>query len=681
MKNIGNLFSRMNIALVLLILLFSPGLSSSASLPQKPHKRILVLYSLDRMLPAHEMMENGLLSIVKSDPAFDIELYPEYMDSSRFQGPEYLENLARFLCDKYSRLKPDIVITAFPNALSFFLDESCPVFPGVPIVACSIDEKTARKLEQTPEKTRITGVIIKEGVVDIIPMARALRPEIRRIALVGGSSAADKDSLTLIRNSLMQSEPEMDVLDLTELSMPRIIERVGTLPSDSIVLYSSIFIDGQGQHFTSRQALRMISRASNVPVFSPYESHFGYGIVGGKLLSFEAQGRNAAELAIRILAGELPGDIPFYEQDTIVSLFDWRELKRWNIPESAVPPGSEIRYRVLSSWEEHWVTIIGTIALIAIETFLILGLVMNLRKRRLVEKSLIESEMRLSLAAASANAGMWSLSPSTGQIWTTDNLLKLFDIHPNEKFNFERFLGRIHPEDRERVNQTIRQGMQSGEEIVIDYRVLLADGNVRWIGSRGRLQLTTTGNASRMMGVSVDITERKHSENELREAYLEIRKLKDRLEAESAYLQEEIRMEHNFENIVGSSDALKYVLFRVEQVASTDSNVLILGETGTGKELIARAIHSTGKRRGNTLIKVNCATLPVNLIESELFGHEKGAFTGADSLKLGRFELSSSGDPVSGRDRRASLGSTKQVAACYRGWRIRAPGQFKDNQS
>jgi chemotaxis protein methyltransferase CheR len=205
--------------------------------------------------------------------------------------------------------------------------------------------------------------------------------------------------------------------------------------------------------------------------------------------------------------------------------------------------------------------------------------------------------------------------------------------------HFESFLRQIHPEDRERVHQTVQQAMQSGEELVIEYRVLRADGTVCWIASRGRQQRTTARKPSGMMGVSVNITKSKQSENELKEAYLEIRNLKDRLEAESSYLQEEIKTEHNFENIVGRSDALKYVLYRVEQVAATDSNVLILGETGTGKELIARAIHSTGNRRGRVLIKVNCATLPANLIESELFGHEKGAFTGANTKKLGRFEL------------------------------------------
>ncbi|NLD36461.1 MAG: sigma 54-interacting transcriptional regulator [Desulfatiglans sp.] len=123
------------------------------------------------------------------------------------------------------------------------------------------------------------------------------------------------------------------------------------------------------------------------------------------------------------------------------------------------------------------------------------------------------------------------------------------------------------------------------------------------------------------------------------EALHEIKKLKDQLEAERAYLQEEIKVEYNHENIIGHSDGLKYVLYKIEQIASTEANVLVLGETGTGKELVARAIHSLSQHKKRALVKVNCATLPSNLIESELFGHEKGAFTGAHSKHTGRFEV------------------------------------------
>ncbi|MBW1811850.1 MAG: sigma 54-interacting transcriptional regulator [Deltaproteobacteria bacterium] len=126
---------------------------------------------------------------------------------------------------------------------------------------------------------------------------------------------------------------------------------------------------------------------------------------------------------------------------------------------------------------------------------------------------------------------------------------------------------------------------------------------------------------------------------ELRNAYEEIKNLKETLEVESTYLQEEIKLEHNFENIIGQSESIKYVLNRVEQVALTDSPVVIMGETGTGKELIARALHDISPRGKRALVKVDCAVLPRELIESELFGREKGAFTGAATTQVGRFEL------------------------------------------
>jgi transcriptional regulator with GAF, ATPase, and Fis domain len=141
----------------------------------------------------------------------------------------------------------------------------------------------------------------------------------------------------------------------------------------------------------------------------------------------------------------------------------------------------------------------------------------------------------------------------------------------------------------------------------------------------------------------IENTERKLAEIDLQKAFTEIESLKNKLEAETAYLKEEIQQEHNFEGIIGRSPAIQYVLFKIEQVAATDTTVLILGETGTGKELVARAIHSNSLRKARPLVKVNCATLPTNLIESELFGHERGAFTGAGSRRIGRFELANGG--------------------------------------
>ncbi len=140
-----------------------------------------------------------------------------------------------------------------------------------------------------------------------------------------------------------------------------------------------------------------------------------------------------------------------------------------------------------------------------------------------------------------------------------------------------------------------------------------------------------------------DITDRKAEATKLELAYEEIQQLKEEIEQENTILKEDIQLEYAFENIISKSDGYKSVLKKIEQVADTDATVLILGETGTGKELLARAVHQLSDRSAKSMIKINCGALPANLIESELFGHEKGAFTGAIQSKKGRFELAHKG--------------------------------------
>jgi len=149
-----------------------------------------------------------------------------------------------------------------------------------------------------------------------------------------------------------------------------------------------------------------------------------------------------------------------------------------------------------------------------------------------------------------------------------------------------------------------------------------------------------------VFGISVfaqDITELKKMENQLREQLAEINNLKLRLEKENIYLREEVKTGLGFGKIIGSSETLQYVLFRAQQVAPTDATVLILGETGVGKGMVAHAIHGMSSRKDRTMVTVNCAALPANLVESELFGREKGAFTGAHARQAGRFEVADGG--------------------------------------
>ena len=249
----------------------------------------------------------------------------------------------------------------------------------------------------------------------------------------------------------------------------------------------------------------------------------------------------------------------------------------------------------------------------------------NALERKRADQKLRDSEARLSLAAASANAGLWTLEPETGRVWATEKTNELFGLSPRDEMSLDRFFALVHPEDRETVKRTIQEAMQSGHDSAVEYRIQRPDGSVRWIASRGRRQAGSDSEPDRLMGVSTDITESKH--------------VQLRLQAESEYLKDEIEIDGSFADMVGQSTNLKKVFAQIEQVARTDSIVLIMGETGTGKELVARSIHNLSRRKGRLMVRVDCSSLPSSLIESELFGREKGAYTGALAKQLGRFEL------------------------------------------
>jgi len=172
-----------------------------------------------------------------------------------------------------------------------------------------------------------------------------------------------------------------------------------------------------------------------------------------------------------------------------------------------------------------------------------------------------------------------------------------------------------------------------------EYRIIHPDETIRWMAARGRPYFDPSGEPERLMGVSLDISDRKHMEDQLQVRLEEIEVLKQQLEKENIYLREEIELQNVHEEIVGRSQAMKVILAQVEQVARTDSTVLIEGETGTGKQLRARAVHRLSARKDRPLVTVNCASLPPTLIESELFGREKGAYTGALTRMTGRFEV------------------------------------------
>jgi len=420
-------------------------------------------------------------------------------------------------------------------------------------------------------------------------------------------------------------------------------------------------------------------------------------------------------------------------------------------------------------------------------------------------------QARLTEAQRIASIGNWEWDVVNDELWWSDEIYRLFGVDRQHfKATFDAFLERVYPDDLEHVNKAVQRALEGKEDYSIDHRIVLPDGQVRFVHERAEVTFDEAGRAIRMAGTVHDITDRKKAEDDIRRradfqemlaelsshlmaartsdideqmrqglelvgtrcnldavsvwwfakdnestdsryrwvrdqsqqriahvkrveipwlaerllageavavddtdklpedaaaekkmlqkrgtksfvivplrneenvpgacvfslfnesrawtaeeitgyklvaenvagailranALAKIEKLQEKLEVENLYLQDEIRLAHGFSEIIGDDYGLKQCLMAVEKVAPTDVPVLILGETGTGKELIARAVHGLSSRRDRPLISVNCPTLPADIIESELFGHEKGAFTGAHSQRRGRFELADKG--------------------------------------
>jgi len=259
-------------------------------------------------------------------------------------------------------------------------------------------------------------------------------------------------------------------------------------------------------------------------------------------------------------------------------------------------------------------------------------------------EELRKGNARLEQAADLAELGYYETDFSVWEVFFDSRTRSILGLPPDCRDNSEVsgfWLGRLAEEDSAHVLD-IRNELLNGlrDRVDAEYRYLHPVGGRRWIRHRVDVaRRDPSGKAMLLRGVLQDVTQRRQAEEDLRQSYAEIERLKDRLQAEGEYLKAEMRMTEDQGPVIGESAGIRKVLRMVEQVAPTDSSVLIRGETGTGKELIAQAVHRLSPRRKHLLVKVNCAALPAGLVESELFGREKGAYTGAMARQIGRFEV------------------------------------------
>src|ERR1700733_5163366 len=288
---------------------------------------------------------------------------------------------------------------------------------------------------------------------------------------------------------------------------------------------------------------------------------------------------------------------------------------------------------------QHQVSVIGQDELAQ------LGQVFNATAGRLqnLYENLRRSEANLAEAQRLSHTGSWDWDVASKRIFWSAEMFNIFGFAPKTTTPTpENYLQSIHPDDRASIDAAATE-LYKGNDAQYNYRIVLPDKSIRYVHTIAHAITNDSGQVIEFVGTVIDVTEQRNARNALEKAFEEIKTLKDQLYKENIALREEIDKVSMFEDIVGTSPALQAVLSRVSKVAPTDSTVLVTGETGTGKELVARAIHKRSHRSSRAFVSVNCAAIPRDLITSELFGHEKGAFTGATQQRLGRFELAEGG--------------------------------------
>jgi len=266
-----------------------------------------------------------------------------------------------------------------------------------------------------------------------------------------------------------------------------------------------------------------------------------------------------------------------------------------------------------------------------------------LEDQKRTEEALRESNAQFSGIVQNSPLAI-ALVDAEGHAYLANPALEHLLGYSAEELAAMTFAAVTHPEDAE-TDMELYQELVAGhrDSYGMEKRYIHKDGSV----IHARLHVAgirdEDGNLTHIIGMAEDVTERREARQKLEAAFTEIQRLNEQINAENVYLREEIRMSHLQGDMTGDSEAMRSVMAEAQQVAVTDSTVLILGETGTGKELLARAVHNMSPRREKPLVIVNCAAMPAPLIESELFGREKGAYTGALTRQVGRFEAANGG--------------------------------------
>src|SRR5215213_4754626 len=509
-------------ALLLALVIAAPCATSASAQDAGEHKRALVVSNNDSFTATQAMIERALRSTLKNGSPVPVETSSEYVGNTR-ASTDYEEEFVALLRRKYEGKKFDVIFTIGQFPTRILLRHRDELFPGTPIVFMAVDQRLVTDLYPAPDLTGVWGEI---NLKPNLELALALHPGTRRVIVIQGVSQTDKDWAARAQEDFRAYQSSLEFIYLTGLTIAEMRNALGGLPPNTIVFFVSSVRDKTGDTYESPDYLRQVSPGSTAPIYGTTDAHLGAGIVGGRLLSFEALGAEGGRVGLRVLAGEKPEAIaPHGVQNA--TMFDWRELKRWGISEGRLPPNSVVRFKVPSFWGLYKWYIIAAIAVFIIESLLIAYLLIVQRWRRRAEREgerfagLAETEHKhLDEIVSNVPGIVWEtqIDPATNTRRTTfisDYVEKMLGYTADEWLSSPHGLGlKLMPEeDRERTARDTEEVIRTGKEAITQYRWKAKDGRLLWIESHLCPIVDADGKVVGLRGVSLDITDKKLAED------------------------------------------------------------------------------------------------------------------------------------------------------------------------
>ncbi|MBM2805649.1 MAG: hypothetical protein HW419_3542 [Deltaproteobacteria bacterium] len=510
------------VALCNLVVLASVISASGAAAP--PVRRVLILHSFGRDFAPYSAASSGFRTELARQSAAPIEFLEASLETARFAEGGSESPFVEYLRALFAERPPHLLVPFGAPAMHFLQRHRDNLFPAVPVLVGTVDKRRLTGVNLGANATAVGTSLDLPGIIENI---LRLLPGTTNIEVVVGNSPLERFWLAELRQDFQPFTNRVRFTWLNELSFEEMRKRVATLPRRSAILYAVLLVDAAGVPHEQERALDILRRDSNAPIFGAFDNQLGHGIVGGPLYPIEEVGRQSARLAVRILSGESAGSIETVLLGPGKSIYDWRELKRWKINESRLPPGSIVQFREPTLWEQYRWYILGALVIIAIQAAMIAALLLYRARRRRAEDKLKQNQEFLELSTNAGELGLWVRDLKAGDFSANSQLHSLFGFGPEDVLRFEDFLGRIHPDDRAQTVSAVERAQQAGEPVDLEFRAILPDGKERWLAAKGRTIQDREGHALRRMGAVIDITARKQAEEALRESEARFRTMAD----------------------------------------------------------------------------------------------------------------------------------------------------------